>query len=204
MSQDLLVQSRFRNAILWEQMAGRTSAEICREIGCEDSQFGALLNLKISPTNPRRGGWRTVAIKIADYFRMLPEDLFPASLYALTLPDRVERTYESEQVMLSLQCAEARMLPDATSLDDKLNSQELTEKIDETLGTLSPREAKIIVRRFGLDGDGEHTLEEVGEEFAINKERVRQIEARALRHLRHPSRSKNLRPFLDITAQKYL
>ena len=73
----------------------------------------------------------------------------------------------------------------------------LREQTAEVLKTLSPREEKIIRMRFGLQGDAEHTLEEVGQHFAVTRERIRQIEAKALRKLRHPSRSHRLRIFLE-------
>ena len=65
------------------------------------------------------------------------------------------------------------------------------------LKTLTPREEKIIKMRFGMEDGSEHTLEEVGHSFAVTRERIRQIEAKALRKLRHPSRSGKLRAFLD-------
>ena len=73
----------------------------------------------------------------------------------------------------------------------------LREQTAEVLKTLSPREEKIIKMRFGLQDGSEHTLEEVGQHFAVTRERIRQIEAKALRKLRHPSRSHRLRAFLD-------
>jgi RNA polymerase primary sigma factor len=74
----------------------------------------------------------------------------------------------------------------------------LREQTAEVLKTLSPREEKIVKMRFGLQDGGEHTLEEVGQHFAVTRERIRQIEAKALRKLRHPSRSHRLRTFLDL------
>ena len=65
------------------------------------------------------------------------------------------------------------------------------------LRTLTPREERVIKMRFGLEDGSEHTLEEVGQSFQVTRERIRQIEAKALRKLRHPSRSKKLRPYLD-------
>jgi RNA polymerase primary sigma factor len=73
----------------------------------------------------------------------------------------------------------------------------LREQTAEVLKTLSPREEKIIKMRFGLLDGSEHTLEEVGQQFAVTRERIRQIEAKALRKLRHPSRSHKLRAFLE-------
>jgi len=76
----------------------------------------------------------------------------------------------------------------------------LKEQTEAVLKTLTPREEKVIKMRFGLDDGSEHTLEEVGQSFAVTRERIRQIEAKALRKLRHPSRSRKLRAFLDATT----
>jgi RNA polymerase primary sigma factor len=67
----------------------------------------------------------------------------------------------------------------------------------EILASLTPREAKVLQMRFGIDMNTDHTLEEVGKQFEVTRERIRQIEAKALRKLRHPSRSEQLRTFLD-------
>ncbi len=73
----------------------------------------------------------------------------------------------------------------------------LQEQTDRVLKTLSPREEKVLKMRFGVGQGTEHTLEEVGQSFAVTRERIRQIESKALRKLRHPSRSRRLRAFLD-------
>ena len=65
------------------------------------------------------------------------------------------------------------------------------------LSTLTPREAKVLGMRFGIGERSNHTLEEIGQDFGVTRERIRQIEAKALRKLRHPSRAKVLRAFLD-------
>ena len=80
-----------------------------------------------------------------------------------------------------------------------INLKEMTENV---LQTLTPREEKVIKMRFGLDNGSDHTLEEVGQNFAVTRERIRQIEAKALRKLRHPSRSRKLRPFMDGSTQE--
>jgi len=73
----------------------------------------------------------------------------------------------------------------------------LREQLQDVLNTLTPREAKVLSLRFGLEDGRQRTLEEVGKEFEVTRERIRQIEAKALRKLRHPSRSKKLKDFLD-------
>ncbi|MBR5902964.1 MAG: sigma-70 family RNA polymerase sigma factor, partial [Clostridia bacterium] len=87
--------------------------------------------------------------------------------------------------------------------DDALEPSEaasftlLREQIWDVLGTLTPREEKVLRLRFGLDDGRQRTLEEVGQEFDVTRERIRQIEAKALRKLRHPSRSRKLKDFLS-------
>ncbi|MDD1748402.1 MAG: RNA polymerase sigma factor RpoD, partial [Methanothrix sp.] len=76
----------------------------------------------------------------------------------------------------------------------QLNLSEQTRKV---LSTLTPREEKVLKMRFGIDEKADHTLEEVGQNFDVTRERIRQIEAKALRKLRHPSRSKKLRSFVE-------
>ena len=76
-------------------------------------------------------------------------------------------------------------------------SANVQERIAHMLRTLSPREEKIIRMRFGMEDGSEHTLEEVGRVFSVTRERIRQIEAKALRKLRHPSRSQELKSFCD-------
>ena len=73
----------------------------------------------------------------------------------------------------------------------------LREQLNEVLATLTPREAKVLSLRFGIEDGHPRTLEEVGKEFNVTRERIRQIEAKALRKLRHPSRNKKLKDFLD-------
>jgi RNA polymerase primary sigma factor len=82
--------------------------------------------------------------------------------------------------------------PLETAIQDDLKVQ-----VDRVLHELSPKEEKILRMRFGIGDDVPHTLEEVGQEFAVTRERIRQIEVKALRKLRHPSKSKWLREFIE-------
>jgi RNA polymerase primary sigma factor len=83
------------------------------------------------------------------------------------------------------------------SPSDAVINLNLKEQTESVLKTLTPREEKVIKMRFGVGDGSEHTLEEVGQSFAVTRERIRQIEAKALRKLRHPSRSRKLRAFLE-------
>jgi RNA polymerase primary sigma factor len=80
---------------------------------------------------------------------------------------------------------------------DAVINEDLKEKVREVLKTLTPREEKVLKMRFGIDVASEHTLEEVGKDFSVTRERIRQIEVKALRKLRHPSRSQRLMAFID-------
>jgi RNA polymerase primary sigma factor len=86
---------------------------------------------------------------------------------------------------------------DAPAPTDVASHTLLKEQLTEVLSTLTPREAKVLKLRFGLEDGRSRTLEEVGKEFNVTRERIRQIEAKALRKLRHPSRSKRLKDFLE-------
>ena len=85
----------------------------------------------------------------------------------------------------------------STSPVDSATTESLTEATRDVLGSLTAREAKVLRMRFGIDMNTDHTLEEVGKQFDVTRERIRQIEAKALRKLRHPTRSEHLRSFLD-------
>jgi len=103
---------------------------------------------------------------------------------------------EEEESNLGDFLVDSRMV----SQSDAVINLNLREQTAEVLKTLSPREEKIVKMRFGIQDGSEHTLEEVGQNFAVTRERIRQIEAKALRKLRHPSRSHRLRTFLENGA----
>jgi len=89
----------------------------------------------------------------------------------------------------------------AVSPSDAVISVNLKEYTSQVLRTLTPREERVVKMRFGLEDGSEHTLEEVGQSFQVTRERIRQIEAKALRKLRHPSRSRKLRAFVDTAHE---
>ena len=86
---------------------------------------------------------------------------------------------------------------DSVTPPDAASKHFLEEKIDEVLSELTPREQRILTLRFGLQDGRSRTLEEVGHEFNVTRERIRQIEAKAIRKLRHPSRSRKLKGYLE-------
>ena len=121
-------------------------------------------------------------------------------------PERVLEIFKIAQETTSLEKPvgdeEDSLLGDFIASDqpapyDIASKQLLKENVDEVLESLSEREAKVLKMRFGLDGFRPMTLEEVGREFEVTRERIRQIEAKALRKLKHPSRRKKLHDYLD-------
>jgi RNA polymerase primary sigma factor len=85
----------------------------------------------------------------------------------------------------------------AVNPQDAVLEQSLADHTREVLATLSPREERVLKMRFGIGERSNHTLEEVGQDFEVTRERIRQIEAKALRKLRHPSRSRMLKSFVE-------
>jgi RNA polymerase primary sigma factor len=122
-------------------------------------------------------------------------------------PERVREIFKIAQDTTSLEAPVGEekesflgdFIPDENTLSpvDQASKQLLKDHLDEVLETLSDREARVLKLRFGLEGNKQMTLEEVGKVFGVTRERIRQIEAKALRKLKHPSRRKKLQDYLD-------
>jgi RNA polymerase primary sigma factor len=147
----------------------RISAQLHQELGREptEEELGAVLQLS--------------AERVRELNQVLPQ---PISLDGFIGDDQDTR--------LSDVVADEN----ATSLEFVAEQRLLADQIRDTLLTLTPRERKVIERRFGLGDDNDDTLTAIGREIGVTRERIRQIEAKALRKLRHPSRSKKLRDYL--------
>jgi RNA polymerase primary sigma factor len=122
-------------------------------------------------------------------------------------PDRVREIFKIAQEVASLETPVGDdkesflgdFIPDESQLSpvDQASKQLLKDHLDEVLHTLSDREARVLKLRFGLEENKQMTLEEVGRVFGVTRERIRQIEAKALRKLKHPSRRKKLQDYLE-------
>ena len=110
------------------------------------------------------------------------------------LRDRT-RTLVTETVQSEVQLMRTQILAESRSIAREEANTVLRDQVRSVLGSLTDRESRIIALRFGLDDGRQRTLEEVGREFGVTRERIRQIEAKALRKLRHPSRSKRLKDY---------
>lgn len=112
--------------------------------------------------------------------------------------------FEKHESEAEMEMQMSRELITESGLDDQVAATMLKDQIDEVLGTLTDRERRVLDLRYGLTDGQERTLEEVGQEFEVTRERVRQIEAKALRKLRHPSRSRKLRDYIELRPSEII
>ena len=147
----------------------RTSRELRQQLGRDPSKEEIAKRLTVSPQ------------KIVEVLRAVQDPI------ALQTP-----VGDEGSTIEDLVCDKDSISPYSTR-----ESNDVTEHILRVLNTLTPREAEIIKRRFGIGFDKDHTLEEVGRHFSITRERVRQIEAKALRKLKHPGRRCALKVLVD-------
>ncbi len=121
----------------------------------------------------------------------------PADMLYGEHPEADERRCEAEQAF-----AESHVVQPIEPLDYVIR-ENLKETTTRVLASLTPREERLLKMRFGIGKDTDHTLEEIGQQFSVTRERKRQIESKALRKLKHPSRIRNLRSFLDIESDAH-
>ncbi len=178
-----------------EDAGYKTVGEFCRlnqELNKDTSRVGDIINMKISPLGAD-GNFRPVVYRISEVLDCMPEDLFSdTQMHAAIESNR--RTFQVNEAEMHFMLANS---PDQKLLEEIVAEDEKHEAVNEMLETLTPREEKVINLRFGLNGNQEHTLKAVADIFEVGIERIRQIEAKALRKLRHPSRSRNVRDFMD-------
>lgn len=169
-----------------EQLGHMTTVAAARAIGVDNHLLGTYEAMTRSPWNKKRGGWNESALRIAHAYAYHPEELWPDVIQSV------------RATSATLELAEPVM---AVAAD--FDAKELTEQTRKALATLTPREEKVLRKRFGIGERSDQTLEEVAEDFDVHRERIRQIEGKALRKLRHPALSKALKPFVldDPSAQ---
>ena len=170
---------------------GINRAEICRRVGgmhhtvyCE-LERGTRSPLRHTRVNGRSGaeGWSSQAQRLAEFHGVLEEYLFPEHAREIATDPFEVFDLQDTQIWF-------------TSPQYYVEQEELSGEVREALGTLEPREEKVLRMRFGIGEAHDFTLDEVAEEFEKSRERIRQMEAKALRKLRHPSRSKSLTLFV--------
>ena len=183
------------NAI--ESAGHKSVSAFCDAVGLHKTALTELIAMRKPPLN-NNGEFSQIAKLLMEELCALPTDLWTSEQLTLKLKrNSAQRDVSSEgmRAALGTHAEEMLELMKPNDPDEAVLKGEMMSVVDEQLGTLSPRSANILRMRFGIGCD-EHTLEEVGKAFGLHKERVRQIEAKALRHLKHPSRSDPLRQLL--------
>lgn len=205
---DVRVELKFKNARLYYAIQeaaykdkdyrksferGRVRA-FCRFYDLSLTRVYELLNLKLCPVM-WRNAYRPICLTLSSILDIDCATLFPQALYAQTWPTNLSVDIPLA-TFVGLGAAKHLTLPPSSF--EAVANRELRERMTAAVATLTPRETRVITRRFGLDGQGERTLDEVAQEHAVCRERIRQVEAKAMRKLRHPSRSRTLRPFVSV------
>lgn len=169
---DIRLQIRIKNARILRAMVEAgipTVSDLCRRMGSKNqSRVGELVNFKCRPVTSS-GQWTNMAIAVAATLHKEPGDLWPAWMVLIRV--------KSNEVSLDLTKDEFRSLASPGDMSAALC-------LEEAIQTLSPREQLVISMRYGFRGNGAHHLGEISEEIGVGKERVRQIEMRALRKLK--------------------
>lgn len=186
------VEVRLKNNRLHDAIYAKheSVAAFCRAYNLQQTQVSLLLCLRQSAYLPRAFDQgelrpRSLAVRLSAIFTMDVQDLFPPELYQQELPSVFTAAVPLAAVRRLRNGHDAIAVP--PSQERELGDADTAALVRIAVSDrLTPRQAQVITRRFGLDGDGEQTLDEVAVGLGVTKERVRQIEAKALRKLRHP------------------
>ncbi len=192
-----------------EELGIKNAAELSRRIGyTTQGTVGEIINMKVSPFKKVRSGprqWKKIVRDIANVLFADPEDLFPDSLSEALVPKGAQLFVElAPQELRQLTGGSGStplLLGQGSNPEVRFQAKEVMDALLASLQTLSPNQKKVLTFRYGLQGEGEHTLEEVAEKMSVSKSRIRQIEAAALRKMRHPRRAK---PVLRAGAYELL
>jgi len=183
---DYRVKITIRNERLLAAMEGmgyKSVAEFSRNQGLNGVKVREIFSGKIPPLD-REGNPKELTKEILEILNLTIEKAFTEKQLKGFKKHTFEVKIEEEKLL--------QIISPAKNQEIKVIEQEVKSKLSEILSTLTPREEKILRMRFGIGMNTDHTLEEVGRKFFVTRDRIRQIEARALRKLKHPSRSKHL------------
>ena len=179
-----LVDARKERAMTGEDMA--------QAAGIVRYRLGHIENLRVVPTEEEIAKIACVLEKSTDY--LFPETLLDAVQAGVFSRRKAELA--TPQIISLTEASRLPLMTDGDEIEREVDRKWLVERVKQVLTTLTPREQSVLTLRFGLDGGGSRTLEEVGRQFKRTRETIRHIEWKALHKLRHPSRSKKLKDFL--------
>jgi len=191
-TKDYLIEIRVKNNHLLKKIKEcgyKSVSEFSRAVGIHQTVLAKYVTLK-QPAIDRNGRWRKSVEQMAEALKCLPADLFPPQHIEKALK-RSSASFEAdfEEVAIFLTGGEDT----ARTALEHVTQEESMREVLESFEFLTPKEQNILRLRFGMDSPEESTLQEVANIYGVNRERIRQIEARALRKLMHPKTSRNLR-----------
>lgn len=188
---DIAFKIKVKNGILqaFADERGWTQSEFARRVGVDVAEAGRWFNMTGFPRTPEK------MLRVIALVGKPAEDIFPPLLMEKDwLTGARKWTIHKE---IDSECLPIHHMTALPAPKSEIDSFDLKENINAVLQTLTRREEKVIRMRLGLDGEDEHTLEEVGEVFGLTRDRIHQIEAKAIRKLRHPSRRHMVEGYLD-------
>lgn len=188
------VEVKIKNNLIFQKIKEKgfpSVSSFCREYKISENTMSKLTNLRKSAFD-ERGGLRSTVQKLCDALNCLPEEIFPEFQLENAVKSN-KRTIEMEEAEVKhyLERQEMALLP-----DESINKEDRNNLLYEMLLTLTPKETQILGLRFGLQDGNPKSLEEIGKIFGVNRERIRQIECKAFRKMRHPSRAEELKEYL--------
>lgn len=179
-----------------EDAGYKSQAEFARASGLKSQEVSDMVAMRLAPIG-MNGNFCYVAIAIMEALGAAPSDLWTAEQMTIKLrSNTIEKELSKEAILEAIQMESGTLLGIA-SPEEVIEQNQRRSVVEATLNTLTPTEVKVLSMRYGFDDGEEKSLEEVGKEFHFSRERIRQIEAKALRKMRHPSRSDKLKHFIE-------
>lgn len=174
----------------------KSQAEFARASGLKPQEVSDTIAFRVPPIG-MNGRFSYVALTIMEALGAAPSDLWtPDQLNLKLRSNTIEKELSKEAILDAIQ-TECGSLLSIASPEEVIQENQKRDVVQKTLDTLTPTESRVLSMRYGFDDGVEKSLEEVGQEFKCTRERIRQIEAKALRKMRHPSRSDKLKHFAE-------
>lgn len=182
-----------------EEAGYKSQTDFAKACDLNKNVVNALVAMRMAPIGDR-GDFIEPAKQIMEVLGACPTDLWTEEQLNLSLKRNTsERYYGKQELNLAMVKADDSLLVDF-NVGKNIDEKETHDRVEYYLDSLTPREAKVLRLRFGIDTDKEYKLEEIADMFNVTRERIRQIEAKALRKMRHPSRSDELAGLLCETS----
>jgi RNA polymerase sigma factor (sigma-70 family) len=180
-----------------EKAGYKSPAAFCREAGMTQTALGNLISMR-NPPITAIGEFSEGAKKLMEFLCLAPTDLWTSEQLTLRLRhNSVERDMNLDGMRAALGVnAEEAMLLIASTPEEVMEEKDIQNLIEEQLASITPKEERVLRMRYGI-GCAEHTLEEVGKALDLTRERIRQIENKAIRKLKHPQRAVVLKQLTD-------